>query len=216
MDTIRRARVDQLTPAERAIYDATIAVEALPADTRLTNAVVMLSQARANVADYVDGVQPAAVVEAPKVEVAVTIERGTDGLFSAITAPDAHGQAVGISAGPLDGALEFAREQLTAAPFSHAPVTIAAPAVLMSPANPTGWKLEDLLAALQGEVRCKCAKIDQDARPPARQVLRNNQQIIGLLAQAEALQRSSHDVLDAMGPNEGPLGKPRIGAGCKG
>ena len=85
--------------------------------------------------------------------------------------------------------------------------------VLMSPENPTGWKLEDLLRELQSEVLGKCNKISADTRWQARRVLRNNEQIVGLLAQAEALQRDSYDVLDAMAPNEGPLGKPRIGNG---
>lgn len=85
--------------------------------------------------------------------------------------------------------------------------------VLMAPDNAEGWKLEDLLARLQAEIAGKCAKIAGDGRPAARHVLRNNQQIIGLLAQAEALQRDSYDVLAAVGPDQGPLGKPRIGTG---
>ena len=52
----RRARLDLLTPAERAIWDALQAVEALPADVRLTDAVVLLQAARTRTADYVDGV----------------------------------------------------------------------------------------------------------------------------------------------------------------
>jgi len=47
--------MDLFTPAERAIYDAVQAVEALPADVRLTEAVVLLQQAREKVADFVDG-----------------------------------------------------------------------------------------------------------------------------------------------------------------
>jgi hypothetical protein len=58
MDTIpRRARLDQFTPAERAIYEAMKAVEDLPADKRLTDAVVLLGRARDLVADFVDGVE---------------------------------------------------------------------------------------------------------------------------------------------------------------
>lgn len=52
----RRNRVDQWTPAEHAIDAAMQAVEALPADERLTAAVVLLGDARQRVADYVDGV----------------------------------------------------------------------------------------------------------------------------------------------------------------
>lgn len=87
------------------------------------------------------------------------------------------------------------------------------PSLLMSPTNPNGWKLEDLLATIIAEVGHKSFKIKDDTRPVARQVLRNNQQIIGLLHQAEALQRDSYDKLDAMSKNEGPLGTPRIGEG---
>lgn len=83
--------------------------------------------------------------------------------------------------------------------------------VLMSPTNPEGWKLEDLLLVLQGEVAGKSAKIMHDERLIARTVLHHNAQIIGLLIQAEAIQRQSYALLDNMAPNEGPLGKPRIG-----
>lgn len=87
------------------------------------------------------------------------------------------------------------------------------PNVLMGPDNPTGWKLEELLAQIGQEVDRKSAKIQNDDRPVARQVLRNNEQIIGLLMQAEAIQRSSYDLLNATAPDQGPLGKPRIGVG---
>lgn len=83
--------------------------------------------------------------------------------------------------------------------------------VLMSPTNPEGWKLEELLEHLQGEVRRKSDKIAHDTRLIAKTVLNNNAQIIALLAQAEAIQRQSYALLDDMAPNEGPLGKPRIG-----
>ena len=53
----RRSRLDQNTPAELAIRAAVDAVEALPADVRLTHAVVLLQEARDAVADYVDGVE---------------------------------------------------------------------------------------------------------------------------------------------------------------
>jgi hypothetical protein len=51
----RRVYLDKLSPAERAIYDAVLEVEKLPADTRLTDAVVLFGQARDKVADFVDG-----------------------------------------------------------------------------------------------------------------------------------------------------------------
>lgn len=51
----RRIRLDLMTPAELAIVEAMRAVEALPAHTSLTKAVICLSEAKNHVADYVDG-----------------------------------------------------------------------------------------------------------------------------------------------------------------
>jgi hypothetical protein len=55
-DPMRRARTDQQTPMEWAIRAAVAAVEAGPADERLTDAVVSLAAALRSVADFVDGV----------------------------------------------------------------------------------------------------------------------------------------------------------------
>lgn len=52
----RRVNMQKWIPAERAIYDALQAVEAVGADVRLTRAVILLGEARDYVADYVDGV----------------------------------------------------------------------------------------------------------------------------------------------------------------
>lgn len=52
----RRCRIDLLTPAEMAVYDALQAVERLGADERLTQAVCLLQEARGRVADYVESV----------------------------------------------------------------------------------------------------------------------------------------------------------------
>ena len=90
------------------------------------------------------------------------------------------------------------------------------PRLLMSPQTPDGWKLEELCDQLIAELHEKCFKISADARPAARQVLRNNQQIVGLLHQARALQSSNMDLLAQVGPNQGPLGTPRIGVGSSG
>lgn len=50
----RRIRIDLMTPAELAIRNAMIAVEEVGADPLLTDAVILLQQARDKVADYVD------------------------------------------------------------------------------------------------------------------------------------------------------------------
>ena len=53
-DIPRRIRLDLMVPAEKAIRDAVEAVEALPADVRLTEAVILLGKAKDKVSDYVD------------------------------------------------------------------------------------------------------------------------------------------------------------------
>lgn len=53
----RRAQLEKLTPAERAIYDAVQVVESMPADVRLTDAVILLQAARDSVADFIDGAE---------------------------------------------------------------------------------------------------------------------------------------------------------------
>lgn len=53
----RRVRIDLQVPAERAIGEALGLVEQIGADVRLTDAVILLGQARDKVADFVDGKQ---------------------------------------------------------------------------------------------------------------------------------------------------------------
>ncbi len=54
----RRNRLDQMTPAELAIYNAMQEVEKAGADVRLTEAVILLGKAKDKVADFVDGKNP--------------------------------------------------------------------------------------------------------------------------------------------------------------
>ncbi len=54
METPRRNRLDLSTPAELAIRNAVDEVEKIGADVRLTNAIILLDQARELVADFVD------------------------------------------------------------------------------------------------------------------------------------------------------------------
>jgi hypothetical protein len=51
----RRAHLDHLTSAEQAVVAAVDAVESMPPDVRLTQAVILLQQARDKIADFVDG-----------------------------------------------------------------------------------------------------------------------------------------------------------------
>lgn len=54
----RRVYLDKMCPAEVAIYNAILEVEKMPADTRLTEAVILLGKAKDSVADFIDGVKP--------------------------------------------------------------------------------------------------------------------------------------------------------------
>lgn len=55
----RRCHMELMTPAELAIHEAIEKVENAGVDVRLTDAVVLLSQAKVRVADFVDGVPKA-------------------------------------------------------------------------------------------------------------------------------------------------------------
>lgn len=88
--------------------------------------------------------------------------------------------------------------------------------VLMSPTNPDGWKLEDLLEQLRKEIAGKSDKIRNDERDHAQRVFQNNGAILQLLEAAERLQRDSIATLDAVAKNNGPTGTPRIGLGSPG
>lgn len=54
----RRSRMDKWNDAEKAIYNAVVEVEKMPADVKLTNAVIKLQAARDLVADFIDGTEP--------------------------------------------------------------------------------------------------------------------------------------------------------------
>ena len=85
--------------------------------------------------------------------------------------------------------------------------------ILMGADNPDGITLEDLLVKLIEEIDAKTMKIIGDTRPEAAHVRTNNSEIVANLHACLSLQEFSMGVLGGMAPNEGPLGKPRIGPG---
>lgn len=87
--------------------------------------------------------------------------------------------------------------------------------LLMSRDNPNGRTLESVLTQLMNELRWKNAKIISDTQPCSVLIHANNNRIIEHLGASLALQESSMHALDAIKPNEGPTGKPRIGEGSK-
>lgn len=84
---------------------------------------------------------------------------------------------------------------------------------LVSDENEAGYRLEDILSTLRSDVLKRSAKITDDHRKEAHQVLENSIQILGLLTEAIKLAEESTFVLDrSFGPSgaaEG--GEPRIG-----
>ncbi|WP_267422687.1 hypothetical protein [Methylobacterium sp. GC_Met_2] len=83
--------------------------------------------------------------------------------------------------------------------------------VVMSAGNPTGRKLEELLADIVQDLRIKNDALAGDTSPTSRAILLNNLGIIDCLALAGARQSDTLRRLDLLGPDQGPGGTPRIG-----
>ena len=84
---------------------------------------------------------------------------------------------------------------------------------LSSDSNPNGYRLEDVLSVIRRDLIIRSAKIADDNRLEARQVLDNNTQILHMLTQAiQIADRSTHILDKAFGPSESSHGgPPRIG-----
>ncbi|MBM3504582.1 MAG: histidine kinase [Alphaproteobacteria bacterium] len=75
--------------------------------------------------------------------------------------------------------------------------------ILISPENPKGLKLEAALVALRNDVLSRCSHIVDDPRPPIREVLNNNLEILRLLSQSLEKVRESEKILSSLGIAEG-------------
>lgn len=84
---------------------------------------------------------------------------------------------------------------------------------LVSEENPTGHKLEDLLAELRADIIHRCTKITSDQRPEAMAVLANNVKILEHITQSIELAVDSTRILDrSFGRSRAEQGGPaRIG-----
>lgn len=81
---------------------------------------------------------------------------------------------------------------------------------LVSDEKPDGYKLEDLLSILRRDIVRRSAKIMEDEREEAQQVLDNNVRILTLLSECIHLSKDSTRMLEkSFGPSI--KGKPRIG-----
>ena len=85
--------------------------------------------------------------------------------------------------------------------------------VLMTKDNPFGWKLEELAAQLREEVKAKSAKLAGVETKVAQTVVLQNNNIVHYLNMIQSAQEKVLAELDKLGPDQGPRGTPRIGAG---
>lgn len=76
--------------------------------------------------------------------------------------------------------------------------------------KPDGYKLEDVLSLLRGDLIKRSTKIIDDARPEARHVLDNNIRILSLLSEAIDLAVDSTRTIEKSFGKPIP-GHPRIG-----
>ncbi len=84
--------------------------------------------------------------------------------------------------------------------------------LLVSPKNPDGWKLEDILDEIQNDIVRRTDRIVDDDRPEARAVFHNSIEILRLLTACSEKARDSTRVLDTLGPSvSADGGFPRIG-----
>lgn len=62
----RRNQLNLNTAEELAIYELVQQIEKLPADVRLTNVIIKLAEAKALLADYIDGIEIVAETDIPQ------------------------------------------------------------------------------------------------------------------------------------------------------
>ncbi|MGF1609836.1 MAG: hypothetical protein ACFCUQ_10600 [Kiloniellales bacterium] len=81
---------------------------------------------------------------------------------------------------------------------------------LVTEENPTGYKLEEILAVIRKDIILRATRILDDDRAQARHVLENNIKILNMLTECIHLAEDSTKTLDhAFGPHKD--GEPRIG-----
>jgi len=83
---------------------------------------------------------------------------------------------------------------------------------LVTPENPTGWRLEDILSEIQKDIIRRCSRILDDPSPVAAPVRYNNIKILGLLTECIKTAEDSTRLLNSIGPSQADKGgPPRIG-----
>jgi hypothetical protein len=84
---------------------------------------------------------------------------------------------------------------------------------LVSEDNPTGYRLEELLALIRADVLKRLDRIALDERVEAQIVFANNVQVLDHLTKAAELARDNSRVLDKAFGHKVLGGPPRIGEG---
>jgi hypothetical protein len=82
--------------------------------------------------------------------------------------------------------------------------------ILMSAANPNGYKLEDLLAQLYAELVDKNVNILGDTRDLSKSIQANNAKVLEHLEAARCIQIDSYFQIDNASADQLPLGKPPV------
>ena len=85
--------------------------------------------------------------------------------------------------------------------------------ILMSRNNPDGIPLEDIIDQLIAEMNEKQEDIEKDRSLASQSLKLNSRQIIDLLLRIKRINEESRNLLETIRPDEGPVGKPRVGQG---
>lgn len=72
----------------------------------------------------------------------------------------------------------------------------------MTPENPSGWKLEDILGEIQKDIIRRCSKVLDDPSPVAAPVRYNNVKILGHLTECIKLAEDSSRLINSLGPSQ--------------
>ncbi len=84
--------------------------------------------------------------------------------------------------------------------------------ILMSRTNPDGIPLEDIIDQLIAEMNEKQEYIEKDKSLAAQSLKLNSRQIIDLLIRIKRINNESRNLLETISPDQGPVGKPRVGS----
>jgi len=83
--------------------------------------------------------------------------------------------------------------------------------ILMSRSNPDGIPLEDIIDQIISDMKEKRDYIDNDRSLASQTIKNNNRDIVDLLLRIKRINEETRNLLEAIEPDPGPSGKPRVG-----